>query len=143
MVSLVRNYVSCLKLYVLFKTENISPTVTRRATLARLCSLFLVVAFLFAQTFSASHSHDHDATEPLHQSCKVCILAANNDGDLDIVADLEADAKDMSFFWAQIDHLALPEAERAPSVDYIERSIDPPPDPNQRPDAARAPPLYI
>lgn len=127
----------------MFAMENISSTVTRRATFARLCSLFLVVAFLFAQTFSAAHSHDHSDTEPLHQSCEVCILAVNDDGELGLLADLEPDMKDMSFFWAQIDRLALPEADHVPSVDYAERSIDPPPDPHQRPDAARAPPLYI
>ena len=127
----------------MFGTENISSTVTRRATFARLCSLFLGVAFLFAQTFSAAHSHDHSDTGPLNQSCEVCILAVNDDGDFDIVADLEPDVEDTSLFWVQIERLALPEAERAPSVDYAERSIDPPPDPNQRPDAARAPPLYI
>ena len=123
----------------MFGTENISSTVTRRATFARLCSLFLVVAFLFAQTFSAAHSHDHTDTGPLNPTCEVCILAVNNDGDFDIVADVE----DTSFLWTQIDCLALPEAELAPSVGYAERSIDPPPDPNQRPDAARAPPLNI
>lgn len=127
----------------MFGTENISSTVTRRATFARLCSLFLVVAFLFAQTFSAAHSHDHTDTGPLNQSCEVCILAANNDGDFDIVADLEPDVDDTSFFWAQIDRLALPEANLAPSVDYAERSFEPPPNPYQRPDSARAPPLYI
>ena len=127
----------------MFETENISPTVSRRAFFARLCSFFLVVAFLFGQTFSAAHAHDHSDHEPLNQSCEVCVLAVNNDGDLDIVADLEPDVEDTSVFWAQIDRLALPEAERAPSVDYAERSIDPPPDPNKRPDAARAPPFYI
>ena len=127
----------------MFVTENISSTVTRQATFARLCSLFLVVAFLFAQTFSAAHSHDHSDTGPLNQSCEVCILAVNDDGDFDIVADLEPDVEDTSVFWAQVDRLALPEAERAPSIGYAERSIDPPPDPNQRPDSARAPPFYI
>ena len=127
----------------MFETENISSTVTCRATFARLCSLLLVAAFLFAQTLSSAHSHDHADEEPLHQSCEVCILAVNDEGDFDIVADLEPDAEDTSFFSAQIDRLALPEAERAPSTDYAERSIDPPPDPNQRPDAARAPPFYI
>lgn len=126
----------------MFETENISPTVSRRASFARLCSLVLVAAFLFAQTFTATHSHDHSDHKPLNQSCEVCILAANNDGDLDIVADLEPDAKDMSFFWAQIDRLALPEADLAPLIAYAERVSDPPPDPHQRPDSARAPPLY-
>ena len=73
----------------------------------------------------------------------MCILAVNDDGDFNIMADLEPDAKDTPVFWAQIDRLAFPEAERAPSVGYAERSIDPPPDPKQRPDSARAPPLYI
>ena len=127
----------------MFGTENISSTVTRRATFARLCSLFLVVAFLFAQTLSSAHSHDHADEGPLKQSCEVCILAVNDEGDFDIVADLKPDVEDTSVFWVQIDRLALPEAERAPSVDYADRSIDPPPDPHQRPDAARAPPLYI
>ena len=126
----------------MFETENISPTVSRRASFARLCSLLLVAAFLFAQTFSAAHSHDHSDNEPLNHTCEVCILAVNDEGDFDIVADLEPDVEDTSFFWVQIDRIALPEAERAPSVGYAERSIDPPPDPNQRPDSARAPPLY-
>jgi hypothetical protein len=127
----------------MFETENISPTITRRATFARLCSLLLVAAFLFAQTLSSAHSHDHADEKPLHQSCEVCILAVNDDGDFDILADLEPDAEDTSFFWAQIDRLALPEAKRAPPVGYAERTIDPPPDPHQRLDSARAPPFYI
>ena len=127
----------------MFETENISPIVNRRATFARLCCLLLVAALLFAQTLSAAHSHDHSDHEPLNQSCEVCVLAVNNDGDLHIVADLEPDVEETSFFWAQVDRLALPEAERAPSLGYAKRSIDPPLDPNQRPDSARAPPLYI
>jgi len=74
---------------------------------------------------------------------QVCILAVNDDGDFDILADLKPDAEDTSFFWAQIDRLALPEAKRAPPVGYAERTIDPPPDPHQRLDSARAPPFYI
>ena len=127
----------------MFEAENISPIVNRRATYARLCSLLLVAAFLFAQTFSAAHSHDHSDTGPLNQICEVCILAVNDDGDFDIVADLEPDVEDTSFFWVRIDRLAIPKAEPAPSVEYAERSIDPPPDPNHRPDSARAPPHYI
>ena len=127
----------------MFETENISPIVNRRATFARLCCLLLVAALLFAQTLSAAHSHDHSDHEPLNQSCEVCILAVNDDSDFDIVADLEPDVEDTSDFWAQVDSLTLPEAVRAPSIDYAERSIDPPLDPNQRPDSARAPPLYI
>lgn len=127
----------------MFETENISSTATRRASFARLCSLFLVVAFLFAQTFSAAHSHDHTDVGPLNQNCEVCILAVNNDGDFDMLADLEPDVEDTSVFWAQIDRLALPEAKRAPSVGYAERSIDPPLAPNQLHDYARAPPFYI
>jgi len=126
-----------------FEAEYISPTVNRRATFARLCSLLLVAVFLFAQAVSSAHSHDHADEKPLHQICEVCILAVNDDGDFDILADLEPDVEDTFFFWAQIDCLALPEAKRAPSVGYAESSIDLPPDPNQRPDAARAPPLYI
>jgi len=86
-----------------FETENISSTVSRRATFARVCSFFLVVGFLFAQTFSAAHSHDHSNHEPLNQSCEICILAVNDEGDFDIVADLEPDVEDTSFLWAQID----------------------------------------
>jgi len=98
---------------------------------------------LFAQTLSFAHAHDHSNESPIHQTCEVCILAVNNDGDFDIVADLEPDVEDTPFFSAQIDNLALSEAKTAPSTEYAKRSIDPPPDPNQRPDAARAPPLYI
>lgn len=125
----------------MFEAENISPTVNRRAPFARLCSLLLVAAFLFAQTLSSAHSHDHADEKPLHQSCEVCILAVNDDGDFDMVADLEADVEDTPFFSAQIDRLALLEVERAPSLNYAEKSIDPPPNPHQRPASARAPPF--
>ena len=140
---MIANVIVLRYLRTVFETENITPTVNRRASFVRLCSLLLVVAFLFAQTISSAHSHDHADEKPLHKSCEVCILAANNDGDFDMVADLESDVEDTSFFWIQIDRVALPKAERAPSVEYAERSIDPPPNPIQRPDSARAPPLYI
>lgn len=129
----------------MFETENISSRVNGRAFFVRLCSFFLVIVFLFAQTLSSAHSHDHEHEDerPLNQSCEVCILAVNDEGDFDSVADLEPETKDMSFFWVQIDRLALPEGEHAPSVDYTESSIDPPSGPEARPDAARAPPLNI
>lgn len=103
----------------------------------------MVIFFLFAQTLSSAHSHDHEDKRPLNQSCEVCILAVNDEGDFDGVADLEPETKGVSFFWVQIDRLALPEGEHAPSVDDTESSIDPSPGPDIRPDAARAPPLYI
>lgn len=84
------------------------PSVIRsRAPFAWLCSLFLVVAFLFAQMLSVAHSHDHLDAGPHKQNCEVCILAVKDDGDLHIVADIDGDTENVSFLWARIDRLAI------------------------------------
>jgi len=103
----------------------------------------VAVAFLFAQTFSTSHAHDHSDTAPLNQSCEVCILAVSDDIDIAVALDLSADLDDASAMWETLNRLALPEPKQTPRLAYAVKSIDPPPDPSLRPDAARAPPLYI
>ena len=126
----------------MFETKDICSNKGVATRFVRLRTLFIAFAFLFAQTLSFAHSHEHAGESPINQICEICILAVN-DGDFDIVADLEPDVEDTSFFWVRIDRLAIPKAEPAPSVEYVLRSIDPPSDPNQRPDSARAPPQYI
>ena len=70
-------------------------------------------------------------------------MAVNEDVDFEIAVERNSDVEETSFFWVQLDRLALPEPQPAPSVEYVLRSIDSPPDLNQRPDSARAPPQYI
>jgi len=70
-------------------------------------------------------------------------LAVNQDIDFEIAEDQNSDLEDMTSFWIQLNRLALPEPETAPSIEYAEISIEPPPDPNLAPDCARAPPIYL
>ena len=141
----VVNVIVLRKLYAVFKTKNICSNKSFAASFVCLRTLIIAFAFLFAQTFSSAHDHDHDhlGESPINQTCEVCILAANDDGDADTLVDKASDSEDTGSFWVQLYRLALPEPELAPSVEYAERSIDPPPGPDRRPDSARAPPLYI
>ncbi|MEP4051085.1 MAG: hypothetical protein ABJN22_02455 [Litorimonas sp.] len=127
----------------MFEAKNICSNSGFTASFLRLCSFVVAFAFLIAQTLSFAHAHDHVGESPVNQTCEVCVLAVNDDGNADILVNKTSDAEDTGSFWVQLDRLALPEPEPAPSVEYAERSIDPPPDPNRRPDLARAPPLYI
>lgn len=120
-----------------------STIVIRHAAFARIYGFVLVIAFLFAQTLSVAHAHEHVDENPINQTCEVCILAVNDEGDIDISVDETSDGQDTASFWIRLDRLALPEPKPAPSVDYAERLIAPPPDPKLRPDCARAPPNYI
>jgi len=128
----------------MFETKNICSNKGVAVSFIRLCIFFMAFAFLSAQTLSFAHAHDHEHSNksPVNQTCEVCILVANDDRDTDISADQNSDAEFAASFWWQLDRLALSETEPAPSVELSERSIDPPPDPNQRLDSARAPPFH-
>lgn len=125
--------------------DHISLKACHRVSFARFCCLFIAIAFLFGQSLSSAHAHthDHSDTSPLNEVCEVCILAINNDSDVEIAAaPLSGDDK-VSFFWTQIDVLTRAEPQSAPQMMFESRPIDPPPEPDVRSDAARAPPLYI
>jgi hypothetical protein len=127
----------------MFGTKNICSNRGVAASFVRLCTLFIAFAFLSVQALSFAHAHDHSDESPMNQTCEVCILAANDDRDADISAYQNSEAEFAASFWWQLDRLALPETQPAPSVEFVKRSIDPPPDPNQRLDSARAPPGHI
>lgn len=125
-------------------STNIISKVERRFSLSRLCCVFLSVVFLFGQSIAASHGHEHGGEVPLGETCEVCILAVSDDEDFDLVAEADSDnTESLTIWWVQLDRLALPEPKSAPSFLHGNKSIQPPPVFHRRPDAARAPPLYI
>ena len=97
--------------------------------------LVVAVLFFYGQVLGASHTHDHS-------SCEVCILVVEDDNYFDLTVEVNDDP-DVSVIWTQLDKLALPEPGLAPGVKSTHRSVDPPPEPRQRPSAARAPPLLL
>lgn len=106
------------------------------------CCLFVAAILLFGQAVSASHSHEHIHHDeaPIHSSCEICVLAVNDEGDLNIVLDFGF-YDDVAEKWAtQYNYSALLGSKDVPSPVYNDLSIHPPPSPNLRPDAARAPP---
>ena len=129
----------------MIKLADISLTQKMRTHSARLCCLIIASLFLFLQSISASHAHDHDhhEDEPLHTSCDVCLLAVSDEGDSEIKESLEPKIDGVPIFFTRFNKLALLEFEQALSSRVMDRSIDPPPDLKRRPDAARAPPIYI
>lgn len=115
----------------------------RQRFIARQFILFLAVAMFFGQMMTVSHAHEASEHSPIHTSCEVCILAVNDKGDFSVEIDQNADTTDSVIWWVQLDRLALPATAPVPSMTYAIRLTDPPPDPDLRPDSARAPPIYI
>jgi len=129
-----------------FEKGDISQVLNCRAFFVRWCSLFAAIVFLLAQTLSVAHAHDHETGEPLNQSCEICIVAVNDDVEADISAEHDLDDPNLdkdgtSNFCIQIDRLGLEKPKGAPSIDFGELSLDPPPDPVYRRGSARAPPV--
>ena len=124
------------------ETANILPRRHRLRFIARLMCLVVAVLFFYGQVLGASYTHDHSDESPEHSSCEVCILAVEDDNYFDLTVEVNDDP-DVSVIWTQLDKLALPEPGLAPGVKSTHRSVDPPPEPRQRPSAARAPPLLL
>ena len=112
---------------------------------ARLCCLIIASLFLFLQSISVSHAHDHDhhEDEPLHISCEVCILAVSDEGDAEIKESLEPEFDEAPTYLTPFDNFTLLESKQILPIRIVDRSIYPLPDLKRRPDAARAPPVYI
>ena len=123
---------------------NITSTRRWRVLISRLFCAWLFAVFLFGQSMAAHHGHDHSHEAPLGETCEVCILAGKTDESFDFKIHPNSDDNDIQTYrWVKLKHLALPAPISAPKLWHGSKFIDPPPEHHQRPDAARAPPLYM
>ena len=130
-----------------------------RASFVGAICFFIVAAFMVLQSVSLTHTHDnprdhahvhnnahtydpHDhEEEPRHQSCDVCILAVNDDAELEYNISPKTD--DDQSFVIHLNKVSFDEANQISSIAYAKRSTAPPRDLIGKRESSRAPPYTL